>query len=89
MSAFSNDLLIDQQTGELDLDYILQQASARARADRDGNDPPLQWIRSHYLELCDRGAILRRRWRAAHGLPDDTKYVTVQMPAWGASGDVF
>lgn len=85
----NNDLLIDQTTGELDFSYIKRMALARAQANHRSAAPPVSWVRDELRTLKERAAIIRKRWRDAHGLPDDTAYEMMNVPAWGNSGDSF
>jgi hypothetical protein len=69
------DLLINQDTGEID--WASLRLIAKKRADRDyvGDAPP-SWVRSEIENLKTLAYFVRRDWREARGLPDDTVYVT-------------
>jgi len=75
--AYSHDLLINQDTGELDWSFIKRHAVVRAEREFGGCAPPVSYVRDEIRTLQDRAAIMRKRWRDAHGLPDDTIYTTV------------
>lgn len=87
--AYSHDLLIHPETGEFDWTYIKRQALVRARGRWGSGTPPASYVRNDLRDLKDTAAIIRKRWREAHGLPDDTVYVSVAIPTWGASGESF
>jgi len=72
---FSNDGLVTQ-AGEIDAAFILQAATARAEH-RYGLDCTSLDIARYADELQGVAQILRQRWRAAHGLPDDQTYTMV------------
>lgn len=84
-----HDLLINQDTGEFDWTFIKRQALLRAQGRWGGSAPPARYVRNELRDLKDIARIIRKRWRADHGLPDDTIYVSMPIPAWGASGDSF
>lgn len=75
--AYSHDLLISQETGEFDWTYIKRQALIRAQREYGDCAPPVRAVRNEILNLKDYAAIMRKRWREAHGLPDDIQYVEV------------
>ena len=66
-------LLIDQETGEFDWTYIKRQAVVRAQGNYGSSEPPVSWVRDEIRALQDWAGIMRRRWRQANGLPDDTE----------------
>lgn len=83
------DQLINQQTGEFDWSAIKKFAFARAQVSYRGPKPTAHYIRSEISSLKQYAGVQRRRWREAHGLPDDTVYVTTVVPLWGNAGDSF
>lgn len=84
--AYSHEQLIDQLTGEFDWTFIKRTALARAQARYGAPDCPVSYVRDQIRVLQDTAAIMRRRWRAANGLADDTKYVTITSFAKPQSG---
>lgn len=84
-----HDLLIHQDTGEFDWTFIKRQALARAQGRWGSGAPPVSYVRNEMRDLQSTAQIMRKRWRAAHGLPDDIVYVSVPVPVWGTSGDSF
>lgn len=75
--AYSHDLLIHPETGEFDWTFIKRQALARAQRNYGGAAPPTSYVRDEIRMLQDVARIMRKRWRDAHGLPDDTVYVSI------------
>lgn len=75
--AYSHDKLIDQETGEIDRLYIMEHAKLRAAREWGGPNFPPVYLRNQLLDLHALAAIMRKRWRDARGLPDDTQYATV------------
>jgi len=68
------ELLINQDTGEIDM--VSLRLIAKQRADRDyGSDAPPSWVHSEINNLRILAYFVRRDWRKARGLPDDTVYV--------------
>ena len=76
---FSNDGLVTQ-AGEIDARFLERAATARAQS-RYGADVTHLDIARYADELQGVAQILRQRWRAAHGLPDDQSY-TMITPYW-------
>lgn len=87
--AYSHEQLIHADSGEFDWPFIHRHAQVRADREFGGPDAPPSYVRDELRYLQDIAAIMRKRWRKAHGLADDTVYVTVNVPTWGASGDSF
>ena len=87
--AYSHELLISAETGEFDWTYIKRQAVVRAQREFGGCAPPVSYVRNEIRNLKGTAEIMRRRWRSAHGLPDDTVYEMVNVQTWGNSGDSF
>lgn len=83
------DKLIHPDTGEFDWTFIKRQALVRAQGRWGSGAPPTSYVRNELHDLKDTARIIRKRWREANGLPDDTVYVSMAIPAWGASGDSF
>lgn len=81
--------LVDHETGELDQLAIRARADVLASRDFGGPNYPPSYFRDNERNVTDLARIMRIRWRRDHGLPDDTVYVTVQVPEWGASGESF
>jgi hypothetical protein len=81
--------LIDPETGEVDSLTLLLAADLRAQREWGGPNPPPAYIRNAVSFVHDRAQDLRREWRRARGLPDDTQFTMTEMPAWGASGDSY
>jgi hypothetical protein len=81
--AFDNDALINQETGELDWTYIKRQALIRAQREYGDCAPPVRWVRNEITTLKDRAMGVRKYWRYAHGLPDDTAYSGVTITPYG------
>lgn len=75
--TYSHDQTIDQETGEFDHHYIMEQATLRAAAAYGSPEFPPSFLRSELLNLHDVARIMRKRWREDRGLPDDTNYVPV------------
>lgn len=75
--AYSHEQLISPETGELNWTFIKRQALLRAQARFGGCAPPVSYVRNEIRDLQGTAAIMRKRWRAAHGLADDTKYVSI------------
>lgn len=75
--AYSHEMLILQDTGEFDWAFIKRHALLRAQAAYGDCAPPVSWVRDEIRNLQGTAHIMRKRWREAHGLPDDTKYVTI------------
>lgn len=86
---YSHDKLINQATGEFDWRAIKMFALDRAIKNAGRPNPSLNYIRDELSSLKGMATVFRRRWREAHGLPDDTVYVQMDVAAWGASGDSF
>src|SRR5882672_4371067 len=72
MHSFDPQILISQDTGDLDMLTIRHRARQLARRDYAGDNPPPAIFRSHFLNTWNLALALRRRWRADHSLPDDT-----------------
>lgn len=70
--------LIHQEDGSLDWTAIKRHALTRAQRQFGGQNPPSTYIRPELRALKDGAMIMRKRWREAHGLPDDTVYVTIE-----------
>jgi hypothetical protein len=87
--TYSHEQLILADTGEFDWTFIKRHAVVRAQREFGGCAPPVVYVRNEIRYLQDIAAIMRKRWRDAHGLPDDTEYVAMNVPTWGASGDGF
>jgi class 3 adenylate cyclase len=87
--AYTHDMLIDQETGQIDWMVLKQRALSQARRHYVGRNPPTYEVRNELDSLKQIARIMRRRWRESHGLPDDTVYVQMDVAAWGASGDGF
>jgi hypothetical protein len=83
------DRLIDQETGEIDGLVLIEVADLIAQRDWGGPLPPPAYIRQAVSDAHDRARDLRRAWRRARGLPDDTPVTMTELPAWGASGDSY
>jgi hypothetical protein len=81
--------LIDQETGEIDRVKLGEAAALRAASEYGSPNFPPSYLRDSLAWCRDRATIMRAQWRRAHGLPDDTVYVTMNVPEWGASGDSF
>jgi hypothetical protein len=75
--AYSHDMLIDQATGELDWTFIKRHAVVRAERAYGSDGAPVSYVRDEIRYLKDIAGIMRKRWRDARYLPDDTKYVTI------------
>ena len=73
---FSNDGLVTQ-AGEIDQLFIARAATARAEH-RYGLDCTSLDIARYVDELKGVAQILRQRWRAEHGLPDDQTYTMIE-----------
>lgn len=86
---YSHDKLIHQATGEFDWSAIKQFALARAQRSAGKPNPARAYLRDELQSLKGMATVMRRRWREAHGLPDDAVPVLVNVAAWGASGDSF
>lgn len=87
--TFDPESLIDSETGELDQIAIRARAGVIASREYGAPNYPPSYFRSAEQNTTDLARIMRIRWRRDHGLPDDTKYVMVMVPEWGASGDGF
>jgi hypothetical protein len=87
--AMNNDLLIDQETGEINWSYVKLAAMVLARKDYGGDAPPTMYVRNAIRRLSERARAVRVNWRQHRGLPDDSAMVTVHMASWGASGDSY
>lgn len=75
--AYSHEMLINQETGELDWTFIKRHALVRADREYGGPGAPVSYVRSEIRNLQGTAAIMRKRWREAHGLADDTKYCSI------------
>lgn len=75
MAGYTHEQLIDQSTGEFDWTYIKRHALLRAQGEYGNCAPPVSWVRDQIRLLKGRAEIMRRRWRKANGMPDDTVYV--------------
>lgn len=80
---------IDRETGEIDSLALIEAADLRAKREWGGPQPPPSYIREAVSFVHERAHDLRREWRRARGLPDDTQFTMTEMPAWGASGDGY
>lgn len=89
MTAFDPQNLIDQTNGNILVSAAWDRAQALGRRDWGGDEAPPSIVRGHYLNVMVLAGALRKGWRDARGLPDDTEYHLSQMPTWGASGDSF
>jgi hypothetical protein len=87
--AYSHDKLIHQDTGEVNWRAVKFYALDRAQRTFERPNPPRASIRDEINSLKQMANVMRRRWREAHGLPDDTVYVTTVVPLWGNAGDSF
>lgn len=76
-TSFDPASLVDSETGELDLIAIRDRADVLASRDFGAPNYPPSYYRGHELNVTDLARVMRKRWRAAHGLPDDTVYVMV------------
>jgi hypothetical protein len=83
--SYSHEKLICADTGEFDWTFIKRQALLRAQASYGNCAPPVSYVRSEIRNLQGTAAIMRKRWRDAHGLVDDTVYVTIA--AYGDHSD--
>lgn len=81
--------LIDQETGEIDGLACIEAADLRAQREWGGPQPPPAFIRDAVSFVHQRAADLRREWRRARRLADDTATTMTAMPSWGASGDSY
>lgn len=86
---YSHDKLINQATGEFDWRAIKRFALDRAVRSSGRPNPSRYYLRDELSSLKGMATVIRRRWREAHGLPDDAVYVQMDVAAWGASGDSF
>ena len=69
------DKLINQDTGEIDMVSLSE--IAKHRADWEwGGEAPAKLVWSNAENLKTLAYFMRRDWRAARGLDDDTVYVT-------------
>ena len=69
------DKLINQDTGEIDMVSLSE--IAKHRADWEwGGEAPAKLVWSNAENLKTLAFFMRRDWRAARGLADDTVYVT-------------
>lgn len=75
--AYSHEQLISPETGEFDWTFIKRQALLRAQARWGDCAPPVSYVRNEIRDLQGTAAIMRKRWREANGLGDDTIYVTI------------
>ena len=75
--AYSHDLLIHSETGEFDWTFIKRHALVRAQREYGGAVPPVSYVRNEIRYLKDIAHIMRKRWRDANGLPDDTIYISI------------
>lgn len=69
--------LIDQTTGEFDWSFIKQRAVLRADHEFGGQGAPTSAVRDAIRYYKDLAQAMRTEWRKAHGLPDDTEYLTI------------
>jgi hypothetical protein len=81
--AFNPQTLIDPETGELDAAAIRDRADVLSCRDYGAPNYPPSYFRSHEMNVTDVARIMRVRWRAAHGLPDDTPCTMMQVPTLG------
>ena len=81
--------MINQSTGQLDWPYIHRIALARADGEFGGPSAPNSYVRSAIRYYQDIALVMRRRWLADQGLPDDQPMTMVEIATWGASGDSF
>lgn len=86
---YSHDKLINQDTGEINWRAVKLFALARAQLTFARRDPPRASVRDEINSLKQMANVMRRRWREANGLPDDTVYVSVVVLSWGNAGDSF
>lgn len=68
--------LINQDTGEFDMDAIKVRAAHRAVAEWGGQNPPDSYIRMALYWAVNRANDERLEWRRARGLPDDSPTTT-------------
>lgn len=80
--AFNNDLLIDQETGEVDVAAVAERAFVMACGDYGGPNPPMAYIAPRRRAVADLALAIRRHWRRDNGLPDDTACTMVDVSGW-------
>lgn len=83
------DRLIDESTGEIDHNMVVEAADLRAAREWGGPNPPPNYIREAVSYTIERARGMRHNWRSARGLPYDGELVSVNVPEWGSSGDSF
>ena len=73
---------INQETGEIDNDLVLQRTLLRATSEWGGEDfPQTYWIRAKQWAQ-DRAASERLQWRDARGLPREDVGELVDISGW-------
>ena len=82
---YTHEALIDQTTGEYDWTAIKRWSLVRADREYGGPGAPMSYVRDAIRWHKGYAEIMRRRWRAAHGMPDDTVYHVVA--AYGKQQD--
>jgi hypothetical protein len=83
------DHLIDPDTGEIDSLVLIEAADLRAQREWGGPVPPPAFTRAAITFVHDRASDLRREWRRARGLPDDSTTTMTVLPDWGSAGDSY
>jgi hypothetical protein len=82
-------LMINPETGEIDLIAIGDLAILRACREYGSLNPPPIYLRQATEWCQQRAQAERRAWRRDHGIPDDSSVVMMAVPEWGASGESF
>lgn len=67
--------LINQDTGEIDMDAVKARAARRAVSEWGDNNPPPSYIRMGLTWAMNRAHDERLEWRRKHGLGDDSPMV--------------
>lgn len=80
--AFNNDLLIDQDTGTIDVAAVRERATLMACRDYGGHNPPPAYIRSCQRAVMDLAIGIRATWLFDRGLPADGELELVDVSGW-------
>ncbi len=81
--------MIHANTGEIDHIAVAERAQLRAASEYGSPNFPPGYLRSATEWCMDRAQSERYDWRRTRNLPDDRPMCTMEIPAWGNSGDSF